>query len=80
MLFSKYIKNKPVYNKIAILLINGLLRFYKIIKPIDKNVTNRIVIIALHKLGDSVFTLRAVENIIQSHKKNIMIRNLIDLR
>ena len=73
MFFYKNIKSNPTYNKTVIFLINGILTLLKIIKPTNKKNTNNIVIVALHKLGDSIFTIPAIKNILHHHQKDIFL-------
>jgi len=69
MFFSRYIKKNPLYARITILLFDAVIILYRFF--IRKNTEGNTVIIALHRLGDAVFTIPAVKNIINYHKKNI---------
>ncbi len=66
MFFSRYIKNNPAYKKITILLFDTVIILYRFF--IKKNTVGSTVIVALHRLGDAVFTIPAIKNIINYHK------------
>ncbi len=70
MFFTKHIKSNPVLDKIAIYLINFLMMILQAIRPRYKSGSN-IVIISLHRLGDSVFTINAIKKIQKHHKESI---------
>ena len=68
MNFSSLKKNWIFNNIISICFgfIFWSIRFF-----VKKNKTGKIVIIALHKLGDSVFTIKAITEIIKYHNERI---------
>lgn len=70
MLFSKLLKLKIFYT-IVILLIEGFVRFIRVIKIKRKG--GNVVIISLHRLGDSVFTIPAIKKIINYHNEKIFL-------
>ena len=50
--------------------------FFKLVRTISKlkaNKNGKVVILSLHKLGDTVFTIPAIEHIVAHYKKNIYI-------
>lgn len=71
MFFSTNIRRNKYFNSIAIYLINILLILIRFFVKRQKAKFPNIVIIALHRLGDSVFTIPALSNIINFHKTNI---------
>ncbi len=73
MFFSKYIKSVPRFNKIVISVINASLILFKLFSLNKRSANENIAVIALHKLGDSIFTFEAIKNIINYHQKNIFI-------
>ena len=74
MFFTKYIKNNIILNRIVIVLSNTGLIFLKVFNFYRKNFgTENIVVIALQKLGDSVFTIPAIKNIVNYYGENIYI-------
>jgi ADP-heptose:LPS heptosyltransferase len=66
MFFNKHIRLNHVIKKIVIKIL-----LFRSNKALNNN--NRIGIIALHKLGDSIFTIPAIKQIINHHKKNIFL-------
>jgi ADP-heptose:LPS heptosyltransferase len=70
MFFTRVIKNNHHFSKAAGFIINSFLFFIRLF-VVKRKKSNIIVIIALHRLGDSVFTLPAISNIIEFHKTNI---------
>ena len=55
-------------------ITNSLFKFVRKINPKNKNDVSNIVIISLHRLGDTVFTIPAVKQIFYHFKnKNIFI-------
>jgi len=73
MFFYEKIRNNPFNNKAAIFIINSLIKLYKLFIPKRKKSEIEIVIVALHRLGDSVFTIPAIKSIIDFHRKAVSI-------
>ena len=73
MFFYEYIRNKPFNNQAAIFVINFLIKFSRFFIYGKKKDAKNIVIVALHRLGDSVFTIPAIKQIIRYHKENIFL-------
>lgn len=71
MFFSKNIKRNKYFNTIAKYVINVLILLLRSFIKRQKTESLNVVIIALHRLGDSVFTIPALRNIIDFHKTNI---------
>lgn len=72
MFFTKYIKNNFILNWIMIVLSNTVIVFSKLFNFYPKNSDKEnIVVIALHRLGDSVFTIPALRNIVNYHGDKI---------
>lgn len=55
-------------NIILQLTLDAFLKFIRIIFSKDGNNNGNLLIISLHKIGDSVFTIPAIKEIINSHK------------
>jgi len=73
MFFYEHIRSKPFNEKVAIFIINFLIKTLRFFIINKKQNSENIVIIALHRLGDSVFTIPAIKQIINHHKKNIFL-------
>lgn len=73
MFFYKHIKLNLYANRIAIIILNLLVFIIHNFKSPFNNQpeSSNVVIIAVHRLGDSIFTLPAIKNIIHHHKSNI---------
>jgi heptosyltransferase I len=65
-------KNKYLY-KIANLLFDLFFFIVRNILIIKKTENNNVVIVALNKLGDSIFTIPAIKEILAYHKTNVVI-------
>lgn len=75
MFFYKYIRLNHYINKLATIIINlfaFIFHHSKLPFHGKDNATN-IVIIAVHRLGDSIFTMPAINHIIDHHKSDIHI-------
>lgn len=74
MFFSKYIKkNKFLYSIVTNAISFTLLVLNKL-RRVNIEGSDNIVVIAIYKLGDTVFSLQAVKNISEYHKnKNIVL-------
>jgi ADP-heptose:LPS heptosyltransferase len=68
--FTRHIKSNPALDKIAIYLINILMHILKAIRP-GYNSGSNVVIISLHRLGDSVFTISSIKKIQDHHNSDI---------
>jgi ADP-heptose:LPS heptosyltransferase len=68
MFFTRLLQIK-IFNGIASFLIEILLRFTRGIKIKRKG--GKVVIISLHRLGDSVFTIPAIKKILNFHHENV---------
>lgn len=71
MFFYKYIRQKPFFNETAIFLINFFIKLVRYFIPNGYNDTEKVVIIAVQRLGDSIFTMPAIKQIINYHRTNI---------
>lgn len=70
MLFNKYIRGNPKLNNIAIGIFNLLFKIFKYFKLKRKN-SEQIAVVLLHRLGDSVFTLPAIKQLLKHYPKNL---------
>lgn len=74
MFFYKYVRSNLLYTRIIIVLFNLFFRAVRASKLINKYKTgSSVIIIAVHRLGDSVFTLPAIKSIIRFHKEKIFL-------
>jgi ADP-heptose:LPS heptosyltransferase len=71
--FTRVIKRNQYLNQLAIYFLNIFIFVIRLFVIAKKRNNDNIVIIALHRLGDSVFTIPAISNIINYHKHNIFI-------
>ncbi len=62
-----------VFKKSIVWFLSIINVLRKKISVIKKNNPKSVVVLSLHKLGDSVFTIPAIKNIIDFHKDNIYI-------
>ncbi|HOJ06882.1 MAG: glycosyltransferase family 9 protein [Ignavibacteriota bacterium] len=73
MFFYEKIRNNRFNNKAAILIFNSLIIFCRLFIFKRKRSEIRIVIVALQRLGDTVFTIPAVKSIIDFHQNSVHI-------
>ena len=57
-----------LFNSLVIFIINTLLKSFQVIFERKRNDTKRLLIICLHRLGDTVFCVPAIEGIIDCFK------------
>jgi ADP-heptose:LPS heptosyltransferase len=66
--FTKLLNNK-IFNVAVSCLTDNLFRFIRRIK--NKRSEGNVVVISLHRLGDSIFTIPAIKKILNYHKENV---------
>lgn len=73
MFFTKQIRRKKYLTKLVSIIINSSILIVRLFVISRRKQSSKIVIIALHRLGDATFTIPAIMNIIRFHKSNIYI-------
>ena len=71
MEFSNFIYRRRFLKNIVLILFNSFFFIVRKYKKLFSNNSENILIIALHKLGDSVFTVPAVNEILKFHNNKI---------
>ena len=70
MLFYKLIRQNPFLNRWVIRILRIVIRIFRFFIPAPKSYNKNVVIIAVHRLGDAIFTIPAIEKLIHHYKQN----------
>jgi ADP-heptose:LPS heptosyltransferase len=67
MNLTSIIKKSNIFYKLFLISSNSLLKSFRLLIP--KNKEGKIIVVSLHKIGDSVFTIPAIRFILKEYKK-----------
>jgi ADP-heptose:LPS heptosyltransferase len=73
MIFTKLVKRNKYLEPIIVGLFSLIIFSIRLLIKKEKRTSGKIVILSMQRLGDAVFSLDAINSIIQYHKKNIII-------
>ena len=73
MIFTKLVKKYKVLDRLIIRIFSIVIILIRYLVKKEEMPSGKIVIIAMQRLGDAVFSLDAINSIVHFHKQNIVI-------
>jgi len=74
MIITEFLANNKILKFIVKFCIKLILSIFKYFSSLlIKNETNNILVISLHKIGDTIFTIPSIKYLYETHKENLIV-------